>query len=305
MLWVGIAAADDLGLQAARQQFARAEEDEDAGRWSDALEKLRSVFAVKQTAGVRYHIALCEEHLGKLADALADYSAADGEAHAENAQDVLKLVGKRLADLQPRVPQLTIHVVPDAPDASVTLDGAAVAGPALGTAMRVDPGLHRVDATAPGRAPSSAEITMREHDVTVLDVRLAPAEVAISPPIPEHPQAAPQGATPAGSRRPAIAWTIAAIALAGGGGGAYVAAGDARNSARSECALVVSSSAGACDSQKQPVRAWDWIAAGAWAGAAAASALAVISWTSPRGASASSSARVLVGLGSVGVGGDF
>src|SRR5271154_5740503 len=45
-------------IQAARELFSAARKDEDALRWADALEKLERVAAVKQTASVRYHIAL-------------------------------------------------------------------------------------------------------------------------------------------------------------------------------------------------------------------------------------------------------
>src|SRR5258706_15123609 len=95
-------------VQAARELFQEAERDEDAKRWAEALEKLRRVAAVRLTPGVRYHIALCEENLGQLVAALADYTLAENQARAENAQDVLRLVGKKLESLRARVPRLTI-----------------------------------------------------------------------------------------------------------------------------------------------------------------------------------------------------
>src|SRR5438105_1618308 len=90
-------------LERARQLFVQAEIDEDKERWSEALEKLRAVSQVKLTAGVRYHLALCEEHLGQLVRALSDYRAAEEQARTENAKDVLRIVGKQLALLDPRV----------------------------------------------------------------------------------------------------------------------------------------------------------------------------------------------------------
>ncbi|HEY6461846.1 MAG TPA: hypothetical protein VIY73_16890, partial [Polyangiaceae bacterium] len=79
----------DSAVRAARQLFVDAERDEDGGRWANALQKMRRVLEVKRTGGVEYHIALCEEHLGQLAAALDDYTAAQGLAREENAQDVL------------------------------------------------------------------------------------------------------------------------------------------------------------------------------------------------------------------------
>jgi len=69
-------AAPSDDVRRARVLFEQAEADEDGERWSEALEKLRDVARVKLTAGVRYHIALCEEHLGRLVRALGDYREA-------------------------------------------------------------------------------------------------------------------------------------------------------------------------------------------------------------------------------------
>jgi hypothetical protein len=93
-------------LRAARELFASAEKDEDAGKWSDALDKLGRVAQVRSTSGVRYHIALCEEHLGRLAHALDDYVQAEIQARNDGAQDVLRLVGGRVGQLKDRVPRL-------------------------------------------------------------------------------------------------------------------------------------------------------------------------------------------------------
>jgi hypothetical protein len=145
-------APSDAQLRAARDLFVAAERDEDEQRWSDALEKLQRVALVKSTSGVRYHMALCEEHLGRLLAALTDYKTAASEAHTENASDVLRLVDKRIADSTERIPHLVIVLVPSSPDATVRLDGQPVAP---GVPLSTDPGTHTIDAQAPGRAPST------------------------------------------------------------------------------------------------------------------------------------------------------
>jgi len=303
----GRAAPNDLQLRAARQEFARAEQDEDAGRWQGALDRLRHVAEVKHTAGVQYHIALCQEHLGQLVAALAAYTAAATQAQAESAQDVLRLVGKRLAELDPRVPRLTIHVVPQVPDATMTLDGAEVSPALIGTSMPVDPGPHRIETRAPDHLASSVEVMMHERDATVLDAKLSPATppgIAAAPVPDPFPPA--RSSRTAVDRAGVLAYAITALALTGGGVGAYVAAGNSRGGAVSGCAQIASLAADACDAQKQAVRAWDWAAAGAWAGAATASVFAVLSWATPsRAASSAATLRVVVGPASLGVGGAF
>jgi PEGA domain len=305
----------DAAVRAARQLFVDAEHDEDGGRWSDALQKLRRVVEVKRTGGVAYHVALCEEHLGQLAAALDDYTAAQGLARDENAQDVLRLVGKRITDLAQRVPHVTIRVPADVPDARVTLDGAALPAAVLGTSIPVDPGDHRVEATAPGHSPASRVVTLREHDSTAVYLTLPPLVAPPAPPAspsppppdasasPSAPQNPVTAETPSAPRTAALLSTAGAVVLAAGGVGAYVLAGNAHASGKTSCAQVISTSPDACNSQKSAVHVWDFTAAGAWVAAAAVGAVAVVLWARP--APAAASASLLVGLGGVDLEGRF
>jgi hypothetical protein len=312
-------------VRAARRLFAEAEKDEDASRWADALEKLRRVAQVKLTAGIHYHIALCEEHLGQLATALDQYTSAEGQARAENAQDVLALVGKRIEDLGPRVPRLTIRLAPHA-DAAVALDGARLPAAVVGTALPVDPGEHRIEVTAPDRPSTRKDVTLRERDMTTIHVEVAEAAPrravarAITPPSPRstptdpgpHSPGASPGAEPlpvagGGSHASAVLATVGAVALAGGGVAAFFLAGSAHETAVEQCARIHSVAPGACDGQRASVRGWDFAAAGAWLGAAAIGAVAVVEWIRPSSQAVSSAptAHLLVGPASLGVGGRF
>ena len=76
----------DAQIAAARDLFLAAERDEDAQRWAEALEKLQRVSVVKLTSGIRYHMALCEEHLGHLVAALRDYKAAANQARGSGCR---------------------------------------------------------------------------------------------------------------------------------------------------------------------------------------------------------------------------
>jgi hypothetical protein len=311
-----VAAAPTEGeLRAARQLFTEAEQDEDAGRWSEALEKLRRVEQVKHTAGVRSHLALCEEHLGQLVRALDDYASAETEARADGASDVLRFVRKRLTDLGPRVPRLTILLEPAGSDAIVTLDGAAVSPSQLDTRLPVDPGEHVIEATVQGRPPVHRSVAMQEGNVTVVEMNTAspaPATPATPPAAqapPATPAPTPEPTPPAVHEAPSpsrtAAWlsTGGAVALAGAGVAAYFLAGSARTSAVEQCARIVSNTPDACDGPRNGVRAWDATAAIAWLGAAGAGAFAVVLWTRP--AAPPASARVVIVPGGVVVGGAF
>jgi hypothetical protein len=312
------AAPTEAELRAARQLFLDAEKDEDAARWADALEKMRRVADVRRTPGVRYHIALCQEHLGQLAAALDGYTTAESEARAENAQDVLRVVGKQLADLGPRVPRLTLRLAPEVQGETVKLDDAPVAPAVLGKAVPVDPGVHKVDASAPGRTGWSTTVTLHERDVVVIDVSPgdvatpasapAPASVPVPAPAPAPAPASAPAPAPAPDTAPshtaALLATGGAVLLAAGGVGAFILAGNAHSDGVAQCAQLASTAADACDGSKNTVRAWDSTAAGAWIGAAAVGTVAVLLWAAPSTPSAPR-ARLRLGPAAAALEGSF
>lgn len=308
-------AAPPDALERARQLFVQAETDEDAERWSDALDKFRTVSQVRLTAGVRYHVALCEEHLGQLARALADYKAAQDQAVLENAKDVLSTVGKRLATLDARIPRLTIHLIPAAPETSLKLDGEPIAAELAGAPVPIDPGTHRVEARTFDGATSTEVVTLRERESRVIDIHVGGPAVRTSPtptPTPTStstptstPTQTPVSLPPHRDRGLAIAATVAALAFAGGGAGAFLLAGSDLDHAIRSCAQVPTLASNACDGLKNRVRAWDFAAAGAWGAALVAGAFAIALWTTPSDASERVGVHWTVGPTAVGVRGRF
>ncbi len=295
-------------VTAARDLFRSAERDEDGQLWPEALAKLRQVAAIKLTPGVRYHVALCEEHVGQLASALSDYKEAERQARAEGARDVLDLVGMRILDVSARVPRLTIRVAPEGTIAAVTLDGERVALALLGTAMAVDAGQHRVQASSPDHEPSASMVTLLEHESADVVLSLEPAVPPAIRPEDASPAAGiDRTRQPRGNGTVVLLAGLGALGLVTGGVGAFVAAGNKVEDGVRACQKVVSPVPDACDSLKNTVREWDWIAAAAWAGAAASVTIAIVAWTKNNAnlQPSSPAARLLVGPGSLGVAGTF
>ena len=325
----GRAHAGDLPegqVAALHDLFTSATRDEDAHRYADALGKLQRVFALKPTAGVRFHLALCEEQLGKLVPALEDYARAEVQARPENenALDVQQLAPAKLAALRTRVPWLTIDVPQEIESsASVSLDGAPIARALWGVQMPVDPGEHRIEATARGRLHFSTTLEMAEHDVTVLTVKPppesettttpattqarapqpAPATLASAPaPAPSHPALDRAPHASGGGKAAAIVVTVGAVVLAAAGVGAYLVEASSHDDAVSQCATRTI----ACDDLKQPVQTWDTLALSALIGAAALGVVAVVLWSLPSSSAASSATgRLVVGPGTAGIAGTF
>ena len=289
-------------IENARKLFKQAESDEAAQRWNAALDELRRASAIKMTAGIRFHIALCESNLNQLAAALADYTAADLLARAESNDEVQQAARDPLADLRARVPVLRFEVPATATNVELRVDGTVVADPTQ--ELRVDPGAHKVQATAPGHTPFTRELVVKERDaITVpIDLFVAPAkndQASAPPPAESHGR----------NRLPAILATGGAVVLVGVGVGAFALAGGAQSSARDAC----TSGSADCDSKKSSVHVWDTVALASWIGAAGAAGLAIVLWAQPsqtqtaRNAVKTSpnSLRVGIGPGAVRLEGSF
>jgi len=263
-------------LQAARDLFSKAEKDEAAGRWSDALDELHRAISVKATPGLRFHVALCEEKLGKLVAALADYTAADQMARDQNNKEVADAVAEPLKTLRIRVPTLTIEV-PAAPGAKVELDGTVVPAGLYGVAMPVEPGTHHVDAHATGKRPFKTDVTLQEREAETATVQWRDLPKLVEPlaPGPEEP---PTETAHHGSKAGAIVATVGAAALLGFGIGAFVAADGAKSNLDTMCPQQPT-----CDDLRTPVRTWDALALAGFIAAAGTATLAIVLWATPSG----------------------
>jgi hypothetical protein len=182
-------AADKATLVKARQQFQQALALETAGDWSGASVLFQQVAQVRLTPQVRFHIALCEEHLGKLAAALGHYQIAADEAQEAQATEVAAQVASRTEGLKARIPKILIERGAGAEYASVSLDGIALGATSIGTELPVDPGPHTIDATAQGYKPFNAKFQIAEKETKKIEILLE----ALPPPPPEEKASASIG----------------------------------------------------------------------------------------------------------------
>ncbi|WP_394839977.1 hypothetical protein LVJ94_24105 [Pendulispora rubella] len=283
-------------IRTARDLFAKAEKDQEAGQWAQALDKYQRVASIKMTAGVRFRIALCEENLGRLLDAQADYTGAQEQARAENSKDVLDASTEALAQLKQRIPVLKVVIPSGVNDAEVLVDKKSIASSEAGFVTNLEPGAHALEVRAPGRQPYAKSIKVVEREITTVEPPLlpvtqqAPAAVAVPPPAttstPPPKEPASQPAPPEGrSLALPIATTAGAVALVGLGFGSYFLAGSKADDARSKCE---GGNGNACTDSRSTIRTFDALAITGWAAGAALGGLAIYLWTRPAPASASS-----------------
>jgi hypothetical protein len=150
-------------IMRARQLFQRAIELEQAQDWGKALDIFRAVGAIKLTPQVRFHIATCEENLGKLLSALGGYKLAFAEGDTVGEQFKSEVQAKITA-LEAVIPKLTIKRGKGAEDATILLDGIELGAKSIGVEMPADPGPHAVIARSAGKKDFKQSVSMAEKD---------------------------------------------------------------------------------------------------------------------------------------------
>jgi hypothetical protein len=180
-------APSNADLRKARAQFQRGIELEQASNWSEALQQFREVGGVRMTPQVRFHIAYCEEQLGRLVTALGGYELALGEAD-QVGPDFKHEVENAVAGLRARIPKLMIERGTNAEAALVQLDGVDLGASSVGVEVPLDPGPHTVTATAPGYQQFTTTAELKDREVAHVTIDLTPeptAEPEVKPPVKE------------------------------------------------------------------------------------------------------------------------
>jgi tetratricopeptide (TPR) repeat protein len=167
--FAGSSESEDLSK--ARAKFMQATELEQAGNYAGALQAFREVAQVRMTPQVRYHIALCEEKLGKLVAALGGYELALAEAESLGPE-FQKDVEDRASSLRARIPKLVIERGEGAQAATIELDGISLGASSIGVEVPIDPGPHDITAKAPGYRGYNTTIDVPEKQVERVAITL-------------------------------------------------------------------------------------------------------------------------------------
>jgi hypothetical protein len=184
----GAARADGRDPVAAEALFEAGRQAMQRADYAAACPRFAESQRLDPAAGTLINLADCEEHLGHLATAWEAWQ----EAVTLLPLDDNRRPGakRRAAQIEQKVPHLTIKLAADAPpDTRVLRDALELGAASLGIALPVDPGPHAVRATAAGHEESTTKVTLGEGESRVIEV--APG-AAVAP-------AASSGVTPPAS----------------------------------------------------------------------------------------------------------
>jgi hypothetical protein len=150
-------------LATARQAFESAVALEAEQKWPEATAKLRQAVAIKDTPGLRFHLAHSEERQGQLLEAALDYDRASALiAGGAKAPDVQKLLAPASAELKRRIPRLSVTIPSEVSSPVAEVDGKAWPPSELALGVALNPGPHQLNVSAKGHRPFERAFSLKE-----------------------------------------------------------------------------------------------------------------------------------------------
>jgi hypothetical protein len=146
-----------------------------AGETTAACPKYAESERLDPELGTLLHLGECYAKIGKTASAWASFKEA-ADIAGQRSDPRAPKIRERIAVLEKNLSNLVI-AVPDTEPATLEVrqDGAVVGKAGWGTAIPVDPGPHKITATAPGAKPREITLNVPEKSQT-LTVNLPPIE---------------------------------------------------------------------------------------------------------------------------------
>lgn len=166
-------------LSTARKLFADGLKAEDRAAWTEALALFERVRSIAVSPALYYHLAVCNEELGHLVEALNGFEIAVQEAERKNIVEVIEEASAHIKQIRPRIAQLTVTLPAGAEDVRISLDDKPISAALAGTAMLIDPGKHRLVIEAGNyEKPFEATLTTRVGESAKLTATLGRKKAA-------------------------------------------------------------------------------------------------------------------------------
>lgn len=197
-------------LAAAQVMFEDGKRLMAARNYEEACPKLVESQRLDPAGGTLFAIALCHEAQGKTATAWADFNLALGEARKDHRADREKSARDHIHALELKMPRVRIVVASKTDHVEVRRDGALVGAAQWGSAIPIDPGEHRFEASAQGKKGWAQTLVVRGEaqtlDVNIPALEDAPREtppVVPPTPVPTTTTAPPPAPVPSALPPPA------------------------------------------------------------------------------------------------------
>lgn len=173
---LALAEPTNAELTHARRLFSEAVAAEDREEWALAASRLREAIEIKETPGLRFHLAYCEERQGHLTEALREYDRAEEllRVDPKAARDVARQLGPARDALRLRIPTITVELPAQVSNATLELDGRIISPPVFGKPIPQNPGIRTIKISSPGHVSFVRELVLSEGEAVVAMAELVP-----------------------------------------------------------------------------------------------------------------------------------
>jgi hypothetical protein len=199
--WADVPSADSATAQVL---FDAAKKLMAAGKFAEACPKFEESQRLDPTSGTLINLADCYEKAGRFSAAWSTFVDAAAVSRRTGNADREQVAKDRALALEPKLSRIIITVTggDQVPDLVVKRDGKIVGKAQWGLAVPVDPGIHAVAVSAPGRKTwaQSVTITASGSTVTIEVPELQPGLPTATPPVtPATQQTEPNAAVVGGA----------------------------------------------------------------------------------------------------------
>lgn len=203
---VAPARAQEGDASRAEALFLEAREARDRGDLVVACAKFAESLALLKRPNTMLQLAECQRKQGRLAEAFEVATAAMAIIPPEDER--LAIAKEIYDDVGARVPKLTVKFSSPPPrDAVLRVDAREMVAADVREPLALDPGVHKLTLTVPGRAASSVDVTLaeRERREITLDLGL---DLSAAPPPKPLPVVEPPVESGSGSSLPIIGLVV-------------------------------------------------------------------------------------------------
>lgn len=155
------------------------------GKVAEACDKFAASHRMDPAPGTVLNLAACHEKLGKNASAWAEYREAKALAQRKNDSKRADYAQQKLEALEPGLRKVSFAIASPLPTMELKLDERPLVREAWSSAVALDPGIHKIEASAKGYKTWS----------TVFEIASTPGaekvDVPALEPAPEEPAPAP------------------------------------------------------------------------------------------------------------------
>ena len=143
-----------------------------AGKLAEACPKLEESQKLDPKSSTLLEVAICHEKQGKIATAWSEFIDAEGQARKEGRGKLEGDARQRGRKLEPKLPRITVSVAKDAAveGLDVKIDGASIDKGDWGKSRPLDPGEHKLSASAPGRKTWEQTVTIKVAEKKAVSV---------------------------------------------------------------------------------------------------------------------------------------